>query len=127
LSIDRFGRKKLLLTLYVLFGLATMACGLAPTYESLMLARVAAGAFGGVLSALSQTIVADVIPYERRGRANAIVMSSFSAATVAGVPLSLFFGGALGLAHAVFCHRWRVRGAGRDCLDHHAGFDRPFA
>jgi predicted MFS family arabinose efflux permease len=90
LYIDRFGRKKLLLTFYVLFGLATLACGLAPTYESLMAARVAAGAFGGVLSALSQTIVADVIPFERRGRAMAIVMSSFSAATVAGVPLSLF-------------------------------------
>ncbi len=90
LFIDRFGRKKLLLILYVLFGLSTLACGLAPTYESLMAARIAAGAFGGVLSALSQTIVADVIPYERRGRAMAIVMSSFSAATVAGVPLSLF-------------------------------------
>jgi predicted MFS family arabinose efflux permease len=90
LYIDRFGRKKLLLVLYVLFGLATLACGLAPTYESLMAARIAAGTFGGVLSALSQTIVADVIPFERRGRASAIVMSSFSAATVAGVPLSLF-------------------------------------
>jgi predicted MFS family arabinose efflux permease len=90
LYIDRFGRKKLLLTLYVLFALATLACGIAPTYESLMAARIAAGAFGGVLSALSQTIVADVIPFERRGRAMAIVMSSFSAATVAGVPLSLF-------------------------------------
>jgi predicted MFS family arabinose efflux permease len=88
--IDRFSRKRLLLVLYVLFGLATIACGLAPTYESLMAARIAAGTFGGVLSALSQTIVADVIPFERRGRAMAIVMSSFSAATVAGVPLSLF-------------------------------------
>jgi predicted MFS family arabinose efflux permease len=90
LYIDRFGRKKLLLVLYVLFALSTLACGLAPTYESLMAARIAAGTFGGVLSALSQTIVADVIPFERRGRASAIVMSSFSAATVAGVPLSLF-------------------------------------
>lgn len=90
LYIDRFGRKKLLLSLYVLFALATLACGLAPTNESLMAARIAAGAFGGVLSALSQTIVADVIPFEKRGRAMAIVMSSFSAATVAGVPLSLF-------------------------------------
>ncbi len=90
LYIDRFGRKKLLLSLYMLFALATLACGLAPTYESLMAARIAAGAFGGVLSALSQTIVADVIPFEKRGRAMAIVMSSFSAATVAGVPLSLF-------------------------------------
>ncbi len=88
--VDRFGRKKLLLILYVLFALATLACGLAPTYDSLMAARVAAGVFGGVLSALSQTIVGDVIPAERRGKAMGIVMSSFSISTVAGVPLGLF-------------------------------------
>jgi predicted MFS family arabinose efflux permease len=88
--LDKFDRKKLLLSLYVLFGLATLACGLAPTYYSLMGARVLAGVFGGVLSALSQTIVADVIPFERRGRAMGIVMTSFSVATVAGVPIGLF-------------------------------------
>jgi predicted MFS family arabinose efflux permease len=42
------------------------------------------------LSALSQTIVADVIPFERRGRAMSVVMTSFSVSTVAGVPLGLF-------------------------------------
>jgi predicted MFS family arabinose efflux permease len=88
--VDRFGRKKLMLSLYMLFALATLACGLATSYENLLLARVAAGVFGGVLSALSQTIVADVIPFERRGRAMSIVMSSFSFSTVAGVPLGLF-------------------------------------
>ena len=88
--VDRFGRKNLLLILYILFALATLACGLAPTYDSLMAARVAAGVFGGVLSALSQTIVGDVIPTERRGKAMGIVMSSFSISTVAGVPLGLF-------------------------------------
>jgi len=88
--VDRCGRKKLLLILYALFAVATLACGLAPTYESLMAARVAAGVFGGVLSALSQTIVGDVIPAERRGKAMGIVMSSFSISTVAGVPLGLF-------------------------------------
>jgi predicted MFS family arabinose efflux permease len=87
--LDRFDRKKLLLTLYGLFGLATLACGLATTYGSLMAARIMAGVFGGVLSALSQTIVGDVIPFERRGRAMAIVMTSFSVSTVAGVPLGL--------------------------------------
>lgn len=87
--IDRFGRKRLLLVLYALFGLATLACGLAPTYLTLMVARILAGAFGGVLSALSQTIVADVVPFERRGRAMGIVMTSFSVSTVAGVPLGL--------------------------------------
>ncbi len=88
--IDRFGRKPLLLGMYSLFGLATLACALAPDYLWLMVARVAAGLFGGVLSALSQTIVADVIPFERRGRAMSVVMTSFSVSTVAGVPLGLF-------------------------------------
>jgi predicted MFS family arabinose efflux permease len=88
--IDRFGRKQLLLGMYTLFGLATLACALAPDYAWLMVARVAAGLFGGVLSALSQTIVADVIPFERRGRAMSVVMTSFSVSTVAGVPMGLF-------------------------------------
>ncbi len=88
--VDRFSRKRLLLVMYALFGLATLACGLAPGYGWLLVARVAAGVFGGVLSALSQTIVADVIPFERRGRAMGVVMTSFSVSTVAGVPLGLF-------------------------------------
>lgn len=99
--IDRFSRKRLLLTLYLLFAVATLACGLAPNYPSLMAARIAAGLTGGVLAALSQTIVGDVIPFERRGRAMGIVMSSFSLSTVAGVPISLFLAGALGW-HAPF-------------------------
>lgn len=94
--LDRFDRKHLLLVLYVLFALATLACGLAPGYGFLMVARVAAGVFGGVLSALAQTIVADVVPFERRGRAMGIVMSSFSLATVAGVPAGLLLAARLG-------------------------------
>ncbi|MBC7377130.1 MAG: MFS transporter [Burkholderiaceae bacterium] len=99
--IDRFGRKRLLLVLYVLFGLATLACGLSTSYGTLMAARIAAGIFGGVMSALSQTIVGDVIPFERRGRAMGIVMTSFSVSTVAGVPLGLFIAAHLGW-HAAF-------------------------
>ena len=87
--IDRFDRKRLLLVLYTLFGLATLACGLAPSYATLLVARVLAGTFGGVLSALCQTIVADVVPFERRGRAMGVVMTAFSVSTVAGVPLGL--------------------------------------
>ena len=88
--IDRFGRKRMMLTLYPLFGAAALACSLAPSYGWLILARVASGFFGGVLMAISQTIVAEVIPFDRRGRAMSVVMTSFSVATVAGVPLALF-------------------------------------
>ncbi|RZI85725.1 MAG: MFS transporter [Rubrivivax sp.] len=90
LVIDRFERKRALLALYAGFAVSTLACGLAPTYGALMAARVAAGVFGGVLSAVVQTIVGDAIAFERRGRAMGVVMASFSLATVAGVPASLW-------------------------------------
>jgi predicted MFS family arabinose efflux permease len=90
LYVDRLGRKRLLLGMYGLFALATLGCGLATAYGPLLLARAAAGMFGGVLSALTQTIVADVVPFERRGRAMAVVMTAFSVSTVAGVPTGLF-------------------------------------
>jgi predicted MFS family arabinose efflux permease len=88
--IDRFERKRALLWVYAGFALATLACGLAPSYAALLLARVAAGVFGGVLGALVQTIVGDAVPFERRGQAMGLVMSAFSLSTVAGVPLSLW-------------------------------------
>ena len=88
--IDRFERRMLLLRLYVCFIVATVACGFAPNYHTLFLARACAGAFGGILGSLVQTIVADSIPFERRGKALGTVMAAFSVSTVAGVPLSLF-------------------------------------
>ena len=88
--VDRFERKRLLLTMFALFAIATLACGLAPGYPSLLLARCTAGAFGGVLGSMVQTMVGDLIPFERRGRASGTIMSAFSISTVAGVPLSLY-------------------------------------
>ena len=88
--IDRFERKRLLLTVFGLFGLATLACGLAPGYFPLLIARGLAGAFGGILGALVQTIVGDVIPFARRAKASGIVSTAFSLSTIAGVPLSLW-------------------------------------
>ncbi|MDO8788567.1 MAG: MFS transporter [Sulfuritalea sp.] len=88
--VDRFERKRMLLTMFALFALATLACGLAPGYGTLLLARCTAGAFGGVLGSMVQTMVGDLIPFERRGRASGTIMSAFSLSTVAGVPLSLY-------------------------------------
>jgi len=88
--IDRFERKRLLLTMFGLFGLATLACGLAPGYATLLIARGLAGTFGGVMGAMVQTIVGDAIPFARRAKAGGIVATAFSLSTVAGVPLSLW-------------------------------------
>ena len=88
--VDRFERKRMLLSIFILFGLASLACGLAPSYATLLIARALAGAFGGVMGAMVQTIIGDVIPFERRARASGVVMSAFSASTIAGVPISLW-------------------------------------
>src|SRR3990172_9104102 len=61
--VDRFERKRLLLTMFALFGLATLACGLAPGYATLLFARGLARIFGGIMGALIHTMVGDVIPF----------------------------------------------------------------
>lgn len=89
--IDRFGRKRALLAMYAGFIVATALCGLAPAYEWLLAGRIVAGAFGGVIGALTYTIIADVVPYTRRARATSLLSAAFSMAAVMGVPIGLWF------------------------------------
>ncbi|MGZ3772264.1 MAG: MFS transporter [Pseudobdellovibrionaceae bacterium] len=88
--VDKFDRKINLLVCYVGFSLGTLACAFSPTYESLLFARGLTGVFGGVLGSLIFSIVSDSISYERRGSAMGIIMTSFSMASILGVPFSLF-------------------------------------
>jgi len=87
--IDRFDRRTALLALYACFAATMAACALAPGYATLLAARAISGAFGGVVAANIFTIVADVVPEGRRGRAFGVLMSSFSLASIAGVPIAL--------------------------------------
>jgi predicted MFS family arabinose efflux permease len=87
--LDRFDRKRALLALYFGFAVGTLLCALATSYVFLVAARVIAGAFGGVAGALILAIIGDVIPEERRGAAMGLVMSSFSVASICGVPIGL--------------------------------------
>ncbi len=99
--LDRFDRKRSLVVLFAGFGVATLACALAPTHHTLMLARIAAGAFGGLAGSMVGAMVGDIIPPERRGRAMGVVMSAFPLASVLGVPLGLVLTGKYGW-HAPF-------------------------
>ncbi len=87
--IDKFDRKRFLQVLYAGFLVGTLLCGLANTYELLMIARIFTGLFGGVLGAVILAIVGDVIPFDRRGQAMGFVMAAFSIASVLGVPFGL--------------------------------------
>lgn len=88
--IDRFDRKKALLTLYACFAATTLLAASSQSYLTLLAARALAGAFGGVLSAIVFAIVSDLIAETRRGAALGVVMSAFSVAATAGVPISLY-------------------------------------
>ncbi len=96
LFIDRFDRRSVLLGLYAGFAISNLLCALAPSYEILLVGRVVTGAFGGLMGATVYAVVADVVPEIRRGAAMGTVMTSFSLATVAGVPVGLFLANKFG-------------------------------
>lgn len=88
--VDRFDRKKVLVLVYIGFVLGTLACGLAPSFGTLLVARTVTGLFGGIIGGQVFSIIADMFPYERRGMAVGWVMSAFAIATILGVPVSLY-------------------------------------
>jgi len=99
--LDRFGRKAALLTLFAGFAAGTLLCAVAPNYWTLLAARTVAGACGGVAAAVVYAIIGDVFHDARRGMATGVIMSAFSVASAAGVPIGLELAGALNW-HAPF-------------------------
>lgn len=99
--MDRYDRKRALVVMYAGFGLATLACALAPNHHALLAARIAAGAFGGLAGSLVNAMIGDIVPPFRRGRAMGYVMAAFPIASVVGVPLGLVLAGKFGW-HAPF-------------------------
>ena len=87
---DRFDRKRLLLFAYLGFLLGTCGCSVTYGFTSMLVMRVVTGLFGGLIGAQVLSIVGDIIPYERRGRAMGLLMAGFGLASVVGVPIGLF-------------------------------------
>ena len=94
--IDRFDRRSMLLTVYFLFALSNLACAMAENLPMLLAARSFAGLTGGVLASTVMAIVSDVIPPARRGAATGFIMTAFSLAAVAGVPVGILLGAQFG-------------------------------
>lgn len=99
--VDKFDRKKFLLFAYGGFLIGTLFCGIAPNYPLLLLARIFAGLFGGMIGAQVLSIISDIFPYEERGKAMGSVMSAFAVASTLGVPFALYIANAFSW-HAPF-------------------------
>src|SRR5687768_7109866 len=63
---DKFDRKKLLLFFYVGFVVGTFFCGIANSYNTLFLARIITGIFGGVIGAIGMAIITDIFTLQQR-------------------------------------------------------------
>ncbi len=93
---DKYDRKKLLLFFYVGFIAGTLFCGLAPTYETIVAARIVTGLFGGVIGSISMAIITDLFTLEQRGRVMGFVQMGFGTSQVLGIPISLYLANSWG-------------------------------
>jgi predicted MFS family arabinose efflux permease len=89
LVLDRFDRRKALAVALGGLVIGTAAGAFATGLDSMLAARLLAGAFGGPATSLALAIITDVVPPERRGRAMGAVMGAFAVASVLGVPAGL--------------------------------------
>lgn len=87
--LDRFDRKSVALVAVLGLSFGTVSATLCWNIYSLIAARVLAGIFGGPAAAIALSMVADVVPPERRGKAMAIVMGSFAVSSIGAIPFGL--------------------------------------
>lgn len=87
---DRYDRKQLLLFFYTGFVLGTLWCGLANSFETLLMARIVTGLFGGVIGSVVLAIATDLFAPLQRGRAMGWIQTAFAASQVLGIPAGLF-------------------------------------
>src|ERR1700754_644398 len=64
---QRFGQVRLFMASVLLFVIASLACGFAPSLESLILFRVLQGAVAGPMIPLSQSLLLSSYPREKSG------------------------------------------------------------
>jgi DHA1 family inner membrane transport protein len=92
----RVPRKVLLLSLIAVFTLGNVATIVAPTYESLIVARFVAGLPHGAFFGIAALVAARMLGPGNRAKAVAQVMTGLTVATVIGVPVASWLGQALG-------------------------------
>jgi MFS transporter, DHA2 family, multidrug resistance protein len=83
----RFGRKRFLISCIIIFTVSSFACGAATSLGMILLARAIQGAGGGALQPLSQAILIESFPPDKRGLAMAVFALGVVVAPVLGPTL----------------------------------------
>ena len=85
----RFGRRRLLTVCIAIFTAASVLCGMAPDLGFLIVARIIQGAGGGALIPISQAVLLESFPPEKRG----VAMATFGMGVVVAPILGPTLGG----------------------------------
>lgn len=99
---DRYGRRRMFVIGLAGFGAASLACGLAPTMEVLILARLVQGLFGAILVPTSLALINASYEGPERGWAFGVWASATSALTILGPPVGGFLVDTVGWQVAFF-------------------------
>jgi len=83
----KFGRKRFLITCIAIFTISSFMCGAATSLALILIARAVQGAGGGALQPLSQSILLESFPPDKRGLALALFALGVVVAPVLGPTL----------------------------------------
>ncbi|MFI0982706.1 MFS transporter [Streptomyces sp. NPDC021093] len=91
-----WSRRVVLLSAALVYLVGTIGAAVAPNYGLLLVAQAIAAAGTGLFVPVAAASGAALVPPERRGRAIAIVLTGFTAATAFGAPIGTAFGSQFG-------------------------------
>ncbi|OFV76029.1 MFS transporter [Rhodococcus erythropolis] len=95
-AVTRFERKKVLLSLMVLFIIGNLMSALAPSYEVMMGGRIVAALCHGAFFGIGSVVAADMVTPNKRAGAIAMMFAGLTIANVLGVPFGTLLGQQLG-------------------------------
>jgi DHA1 family inner membrane transport protein len=111
IATGRLSRRLVLLAMLAAFAGGNVLCAVAPNFWTLLAARIFVAATQGLIFGAANIIATRVAPADRQSTAISFIVTGFTAASLAGLPLGTFIGNALGwrfifwviAAMGVFC------------------------
>lgn len=92
----RFGRKRLVMAVLVVYSLTNVLCAIAPGYEVMLFARVLGGAANGLFWAVVGAYAGHLVAKPQLARAVAVTGTGGALAFILGVPVGTALGHVLG-------------------------------